>query len=178
MQITPPLSRPRTSLAVFFIVAACLVACAEEKPAPAKPAAPAAPADGVRAQVEAGEKNYAAACVACHQPTGEGIPSVYPPLVDSEWVKGSEERAIAIVLYGLTGPITVKDVTYPGVPMPAFIQGSAFNWTDEQIADTLTYVRQAWGNQAPPVTAKRVTEVRTKMGTRAEMTEDELKKIP
>ena len=48
--------------------------------------------------------------------------------------------------------------------MPAFgkVAGSAFNWTDDKIADVLTYVRQAWDNKAPPVAAEKVTEIRTK----------------
>jgi mono/diheme cytochrome c family protein len=143
-----------------------------------KPTTPLAPSgdDGVR--LEIGAKGYGAACVTCHQPNGEGIPNIYPPLADSEWVKGSEERAISIVLFGLTGPITVKGVTYPGIPMPAFVQGSSFNWTDEQIAAVLTYVRQAWDNKAAPITEGKVKGVRTKTGQRGEMTEEELKKIP
>jgi mono/diheme cytochrome c family protein len=178
MQNTPLLCRRTIGLGGLLLAGICLAANAGDKPAPSKPADPGATPADIARQVEAGAQGYAAACVACHQPNGEGVPGVYPPLAGSEWVNGSEERAIAIVLYGLTGPITVKDVTYPGIPMPAFSPGSAFNWTDEQIAAALTYVRQAWDNKAARVTEKRVTEIRTKMGTRAEMTEEELKKIP
>ena len=178
MQITLQLRRYRIVLAIFVASATSWAAHAEDKPAPSKPDAPKVPSAEVLQQVEDGAKDYATACVTCHQPDGEGIPGVYPPLVGSEWIKGSEERLIAIVLYGLTGPITVKEVTYPGIPMPAFSQGSAFNWTDAQIAAVLTYARQAWDNKAGPVTEKKVTEIRTKLGQRAEMTEKELKKMP
>jgi mono/diheme cytochrome c family protein len=37
-----------------------------------------------------------------------------------------------------------------------------YNFTDEKIAYVLTYVRQEWGNSAPPVTPEQVKEIRTK----------------
>jgi hypothetical protein len=47
-----------------------------------------------------GKKNYDLVCTTCHQATGLGVPGVYPPLAGSEWVNGSSERLIRIVLYG------------------------------------------------------------------------------
>lgn len=152
-----------------------------EKPSAEKPSAPPAgkeKAPELKDRLEAGAQAYSAACVACHQANGEGIPNVYPPLAGSEWVSGSETRLAAILVYGLTGPITVKGVTYPGIPMPAFAEGSAFNWSDAQIADVLTYVRHSWDNAAAPVATETVTELRKKLGRRAEMTEAELKELP
>lgn len=178
MKMTLQFFLQKTALASFFLIGACFTTNAQAENSPSKPVTSDMPSVEILQQMEVGAKGYATACVSCHQPNGEGIPNVYPPLVGSEWVKGSEERVIAIVLYGLTGPITVNSITYPGIPMPAFTQGSTFNWSDEQIAATLTYVRHAWGNKAPPVAAKKVAEVRTKMGTRTEMTEEELKKVP
>src|SRR4051812_853213 len=69
--------------------------------------------------VEQGKKLFNnAACNTCHQPTGVGVPGAIPPLVKSEWVNGSEERAIRIVLYGLQGPIKVAGADYNSA-MPA-----------------------------------------------------------
>ena len=64
--------------------------------------------------------------------------------------------------------------------MPAFgkVAGSGFNWTDDRIAATLTYIRQEWGNQAGPVTPQKVTEIRTKEGDRKAFTAEELLKLP
>jgi mono/diheme cytochrome c family protein len=112
-----------------------------------------------------GKKQYLSQCVTCHQPNGLGTPGTYPPLAGSEWATGSEERAIRIVLHGLTGPITVSGTTYPGtVQMPSFgkVPNSGYNWRDDQIAAALTYVRQEWGNKAPAVTPEKVTEIRSK----------------
>ena len=113
--------------------------------------------------IKVGEKlfNSAGACVSCHQPTGVGVPGAIPPLVKSEWVNGPEERAIRIVLHGLVGPIKVTGTDFNSA-MPGFGRGSGFNWTDDKIAAVLSYVRQAWGNGAGPVSAEKVTEIRTK----------------
>jgi mono/diheme cytochrome c family protein len=108
----------------------------------------------------AGKRHYTAACLACHQANGLGLPPAFPPLVGSDWVVGSEERLIRILLHGLEGPIEVNGVTYNGI-MPAFGAGSAFNWNDQRISEVLTFIRAEWGNTASPITAEQVTAIRT-----------------
>ena len=117
--------------------------------------------------IAVGKRLFANNCAACHQVSGQGVPGVYPPLVGSEWVTGSEDRVIRIVLNGLTGPIEVKGTTYNNV-MPAFgqVPGGAYNWSDEQVAAVLTYIRQEWGNQAAPVDPAKVAEVHAAEGNR------------
>jgi cytochrome c oxidase cbb3-type subunit 2 len=121
-----------------------------------------------------------AACNTCHQATGLGQPGVIPPLAGSEWVVGSEERVVRIVLYGLQGPVKVKDATYSAALMPAFgkVPGSGFNWTDDKIAAVLSYVRQEWGNAAGPITVEQVNAIHAKEGDRKAWTADELQKLP
>ena len=46
------------------------------------------------------------------------MPGVYPPLAGSEWVLGSEERLIRIVLHGLKGPVKVKGLEFGAAAMP------------------------------------------------------------
>ncbi len=123
-----------------------------------------------------------AACNTCHQANGLGVPGVYPPLAGSEWVLGSEERVIRIVLYGLQGKLTVKGVEFPGtVPMPIFGKGvtnSGFNWSDDKIAAVLTYIRSEWGNSAAPITVEKVAEIHAKEGDHKPWSPDELQKLP
>ncbi len=129
--------------------------------------------------VAVGEKLFNnAACNTCHQPTGLGVPGAIPPLAKSEWV-ASEERAIRIVLYGLQGPITVEGKNFNSA-MPAFgkVPGGGFNWSEDKIAAVLTYVRQAFGNNSPPITKEKVAEIRAKEGDRKPWTAEELQKIP
>ncbi|WP_424279294.1 PVC-type heme-binding CxxCH protein [Eudoraea sp.] len=97
-------------------------------------------------------------CITCHQPDGRGLSaSQFPPLAGVEWVTGSEERLIKLTLKGIMGPIDVKGKTYPGqVPMTPF--GGMLN--DEEIASVLTFVRNAFGNKAPAISAEKVKAVR------------------
>lgn len=128
-----------------------------------------------------GKKQFLSACVTCHQATGLGLPGTYPPLAGSEWVQGSEERLVRIVLFGLTGPVKVAGHEFPGTtPMPSFgkVPGSGYNWRDDQIAAVLTYIRQEWGNKAPPVTTEKVAEIRSKTNRTQAWTVQELEAFP
>ncbi len=130
--------------------------------------------------IAAGKKLYAT-CATCHQASGAGLAGVYPPLAQSEWVTGSEERLIRILLNGLNGEVTVRGNKYNGL-MPAFgkVPGSGYNWTDDRIAQVLTYIRHEWGNNAPAITTQKVKEVREAAGAARTKpwTEAELLAIP
>lgn len=126
-----------------------------------------------------GKKNYEAVCITCHQPTGQGVPGVYPPLAGSEWVNGSPERVIRIVLHGLKGPLKVEGKEFGQAAMPAFgkVAGSGYNWNEERIAAVLTYVRQEWGNKGSAITPEQVSAILSKEGNRKEWSQEELEKI-
>lgn len=113
-----------------------------------------------------------ATCTACHQATGLGLPNAFPPLAASEWVVGRAEVPIAIVLHGMQGEITVKGKKYNQIMMP---WGTTFS--DQEVANVVTYVRSQWGNKAPAVTAAQVAAVRTATKARnTQWTVAELKK--
>lgn len=125
-------------------------------PAPAAPAAPAA-AVFVKAsdeQMKRGAAVYARTCIACHQPTGMGLPPVFPPLANAPIVVGNPELPVKFILQGLMGPITVNGMTYNSMMPP--VAGVS----DADIADVLTYVRQSFGNQGNPVSAEQVKAIR------------------
>ena len=111
----------------------------------------------------------------CHQASGAGAPGSYPPLVASDWVMGSKERLAAILLHGISGPITVKGDTFSTQVMP----GWAGNFTDEKMAAIMTYIRGTWGNTMGPVKPEEVAAARAKFASHgdAPFTEDELMKI-
>lgn len=131
-------------------------------PAAAPAASPASAAPGPDAY---------AICSTCHQANGEGLPNTFPPLAGSEYVNGPGATHIAIVLKGLTGPITVKGKTYNSVMTP---------WeslSDAQIAAAINYERASWGNTGAPVTSADVAKVRVAIKSRTtSWTADELKK--
>ena len=112
-------------------------------------------------QVAEGKKNYMMICIACHQPTGMGLPAVFPPLTKSPYVNGSPERFAAIILKGNAGPFTVD-----GKPFNQIMPAQEAALTDEKIAAVITFVRANFGNTSGPVTAAVVTEARKKFTDR------------
>jgi putative heme-binding domain-containing protein len=99
-------------------------------------------------------------CATCHLTHGKGNGTVYPSLVSSPWVNGSEERLVKMALHGMWGKITVHGKTYDparGVPpMTAF----RTLLKDEELAAVLTFVRNTWDNQASPISPETVKRVR------------------
>ncbi|MEO7415204.1 MAG: cytochrome c [Opitutaceae bacterium] len=129
--------------------------------------------------MKVGASVYAVTCANCHLATGLGQTGTIPPLAESEWVTGSEERLVRIALYGVMGPIKVKGTDFNGVMPPhGKVPGSPYNLTDERVAAVLTYVRQSFGNNAPAITGVQVAAIRGKEGERKAMTQDELMKMP
>src|SRR6516164_9528058 len=122
-----------------------------------------------------GKALFSANCITCHQADGQGLPGQYPPLAGSEVVLGQAlNHTIAIVLKGLQGPVTVK-----GQPFNNAMQPWEGQYTDQQLASILTYVRSDWGNSGSPVTADMVKQVRNEIKDRKEQwTWAELQKIP
>jgi len=101
-----------------------------------------------------GRQLFAGTCAACHQPTGLGQPGLAPPLADSEWVLGSEQRLARILLQGAEGPITASG---------SFFDASMPSWAvldDNQLAGILTYIRRSWENAAPPVGPETIAAIR------------------
>ena len=107
-------------------------------------------------QAQAGSVLFKGTCSTCHQPNGEGLATVFPPLAKSDFLAKSPQRVIEVVLNGLTGPVTVNGVNYDSV-MPPMSQ-----LNDDEVANILTYVNSSWGNAGPAITAKQVAEVRAK----------------
>jgi len=100
-----------------------------------------------------------AACFGCHAPDGAGVIGLGPPLDESEWVTGKEEVFAKILLHGITGPITVNGIKYETpAEMPALYVNPTF--TDEKIADIMTYTRNMWSNKAPAVSPDLIKKLR------------------
>jgi mono/diheme cytochrome c family protein len=120
-----------------------------------------------------GQTLFSTSCAACHQPHGFGQEGLAPPLAESEWVLGSPQRLIRIILQGGGGPIRVNGRTY-SLDMPSW---KIFD--DEQIAAILTYVRREWENTGSPVDTDLVKKIRLATATREEAwTAEELERIP
>jgi mono/diheme cytochrome c family protein len=132
-------------------------------------------ASGPSAAFKKGKKlfNTPGACVTCHQPNGMGLKAAnFPPLDGSKWVTGSTEILTRIVLNGLQGPVEVKGDKYGLVPMVPTIWKT---WSDSDIAAVMSFIRNAWSNEAPEVDAATVTRIRAESGERGPWTVQELK---
>jgi uncharacterized protein len=103
--------------------------------------------EDLKASAERGKAVYMQTCMACHQPTGLGIPGAFPPFDGSEWVVGDTKRLVALVLKGYTGPITVKGVNYNNILIAVDTQFPILK-ENGKLADVLNYIRTAWSNKA------------------------------
>jgi mono/diheme cytochrome c family protein len=128
---------------------------------PAEPAVnPPAGAEGSLPPLSAadaarGAALYAANCAACHQPTGQGLAGVFPPLAGDPIVNAHDPTEhIATVLDGRLGS-TIGGVTYAS-PMPAF--RDLLN--DVDLAAIVNHERTSWGNAAPLVSTSDVAKLR------------------
>lgn len=117
-----------------------------------------------RTRFVAGQQQYRATCAGCHQIGGMGLAGVAKSLVGSQWVVGSPQRLIRIVLHGKEGEMLMPPV--------------GGSMTDDQVAAVLTYVRRSWGNTALPIAPEDVRDVRgATMGRTKPWTEAELSRI-
>jgi nitrite reductase (NO-forming) len=112
-----------------------------------------APAANKAERIANGQRVYNSICAACHQPSGLGIPVAFPPLAGSDYLNADKKRAIATVVRGLSGPVTVNGQSFNSV-MPAL------GLSDEDVANALTFVYSQWGNAGHEVTPAEVKAVR------------------
>lgn len=116
-------------------------------------AAPPIPLAKSKAErIEFGGRIYNQNCVACHQAEGQGIEGAFPPLAKSDYLK-NKAKAIEAVVHGLSGKLIVNGKEYNGV-MPAW------ELSDEDVANVLTFVFNKWGNDGSVVSTDEVTKAR------------------
>ena len=107
---------------------------------------------------DSGKKIFSLRCASCHQSNGLGIATQYPPLAGSEWVSANPALITKIILKGLKGEITVKGEKYG---TSAAVNMAAVPIDDREIANVVTYVRQAWGNDYGEMTTDEVATIRS-----------------
>lgn len=107
---------------------------------------------------------YRSICQACHGADGNGVNGLAPPLNNSDWVTGDKKRLAAVVLYGLSGPITVSKKLYKAPEVSGEMPGIASNtnFSDEDVSQVLSYIRGSWANSADKVSEEDVAYIRLK----------------
>jgi mono/diheme cytochrome c family protein len=110
-----------------------------------------------------GEAIYNNQCAACHTARGEGIVGLFPRLSGAPVVQQSQATSlIRVVLEGSRAVATDEAPTGPA--MPSF----AWRLSDAEVAAVVTYIRNAWGNAAPPVSASDVSNMRQTLRRQAQ----------
>lgn len=123
-------------------------------PRPGATAAPGARINGAGAQL------YEKHCAQCHGEQGLGMRGAdgrlaYPPLAGNRAVTlASPANLVQIVLNGGFAPATA------GHPRPFGMPPFVLTLSDSEVAAILTHLRTQWGNQAAPVSALEVQQLR------------------
>jgi mono/diheme cytochrome c family protein/glucose/arabinose dehydrogenase len=131
----------------------------------------------LKKQYPKGEALFTSICQTCHGIDGNGVKSLGPPLNQSEWVTGSHERLISVVLFGLTGPVKVNGHVYEAPEISGDMPGIGYDkdMPSEDIAQLLSYIRKSWRNNADNVGTEEVVKLRQKLsGRQKAFTEAEL----
>lgn len=124
---------------------------------PGTPGEGSAPAAAIDPEVMALGKASYMLCAACHGPDGKGLQAgpalMAPSLVGSQILLGDPDGPLLVVLKG----IAKENMNFMGVMAPL-----AAALDDQKLAALLTYVRNEWGNSAPPVTVEQAAAARAK----------------
>jgi nitrite reductase (NO-forming) len=116
-----------------------------------------------KAVLDQGRQIYNTICSACHQPDAQGLPGVFPPLAQSDYL-ATGDQAVRVLLQGLSGPVTVNGKQFKGV-MPQL------PLTDQDIAAVLSYVRSSFGNRSSAVQLDQVRRMRTALADASKKSE-------
>ena len=90
--------------------------------------------------IDSGQHLYVEFCAECHQTDGMGWSNLYPRLAGNPIVTLHDPEPI------------IDTVTYGQGSMMAFHD----RLTSQEIAAILSYIRNAWGNQAPAVSFRQI----------------------
>jgi mono/diheme cytochrome c family protein len=98
---------------------------------------------------------YQSFCAKCHGDDGKGVPLAIPALAGNASVLTKDTTSlIRLLVEGGNSPATLSGP--PRQRMPAF----AGTLSNAQLAEALTYVRSAWGNDAQPISGNDVASLR------------------
>lgn len=141
----------RQLLATGLTATLLLAACGENS----TPAASIGSAERVVSLAE-GRSLYQAHCMMCHQPQGEGVQGMQPPLAGSAAVEGDVGYLVRVTVLGMGDD---RGALEPTGKYRQQMQGFP-ELSDKDIAAILTYIRKSWGNNASGVSEEQVWEAR------------------
>jgi len=98
---------------------------------------------------------YTGTCANCHGFDAKGFAPYIPALAGNPIVLDNDPSSLVNLVLNGSNPLVVKG-TPDAYRMPQFRE----QYSDQEIADVVTFIRNGWGNQAPAVTAAQVAELR------------------
>lgn len=98
---------------------------------------------------------YAGRCQSCHWENGAAAPPFLPALAGNPTVLDRDPASLINIVLNGSAPLVVK-----GSPAPYRMPQYRAQLSDQQIVDVVTFIRNGWGNSAPPVSASDVAAVR------------------
>lgn len=104
---------------------------------------------------EPGASVYTGTCANCHGLDGKGFGPYIPALAGNPIVLENDPSSLINLVLNASSPLIVKG-TPDAYRMPQFRE----QYSDQEVADVVTFIRNGWGNQAPAVTAADVAKLR------------------
>jgi hypothetical protein len=103
--------------------------------------------------MQEGRRLYILYCANCHQPDGNGLARLYPPLRNSDYLKENKSKVICGIKYGQKGPIKVNGVEFNQImpPVP--------NITDLEIAEISTYIYTEFADTTQIITLNDIRAI-------------------
>ncbi len=99
---------------------------------------------------------YNAFCAHCHQADGRGVPGKYPRLAGNPVVVAPHSTSLIRLL--IDGS---RSAETNGGPKPREMTSFIGKLNDTEMARVLTFIRNAWGNEAQPVAPREVSTLRS-----------------
>jgi len=117
-----------------------------------------APVSSLDWRMQAGEAIFTDTCSACHMRSGEGVEHLFPKLAGNAIVTQDDPASlIRIIIAGGRAAATDERPTSPAMP------SLGYRLDDDEVTAVVTYVRNSWGNAAPPVSIETVRALRSKV---------------
>ncbi len=131
----------------------------------ARQGAPEAPARTIQAAAAPAEDHpsrggaaYSQYCVTCHRADGGGVPRIFPALAGNDVVETADATSLIHIVLG--GGRIAHTMAHPmPFAMPEFTK-----MDNREVAEVVSFIRTAWGNDAGPVTVDQVAKVRATLG--------------
>jgi alcohol dehydrogenase (quinone), cytochrome c subunit len=110
-----------------------------------------------------GAELYVDNCAGCHRTDATGYPRVFPAIAGNSIVLApASETLVRLILAGSSMPVTATAPSVLGMP------GFGWRLNDDEVAQLATYLRNQWGNAAPPVSVETVARIRADVSRESE----------